>query len=394
MAKKLFLTLLSIFSFACASGYKIPEQSLDSTALSGAHVAGSYGADASYYNPANMAFASLEAEMESALTYIHLTSVHFEQGAYKEDSKRENFLVPKFFYRSPAMGDWRMGLSFTTPAGLSKRWEEGVRGQSNANEFTLEVFELNPSLSYKISDSLALGLGIRGVYSKGIVKNDMVTLGSYQELKGDSLDFGWNAALAFKPVESTNLSIAYRSKVNLSIEGDAGIRTPFGNINPEARVTIPLPATLSLALAKQWDDFLVEFVWDRVYWSAYKELDFDYDHDMTSNPILRALDASKAKNWKDTNTYRLGLSYQMNEAWKLMAGFGIDKNPIPDDRLGFELPDSDAKIYSLGARYKINSRHEVGAAFLVSDKEDRTTSIGTFSHTQAHLLTFGYTYRY
>lgn len=84
----------------------------------------------------------------------------------------------------------------------------------------------------------------------------------------------------------------------------------------------------------------------------------------------------------------------MNEVWKLMAGFGIDKNPIPDDRLGFELPDSDAKIYSLGARYKINSRHEVGAAFLVSDKEDRTTSVGTFSHTQAHLLTFGYTYRY
>lgn len=394
MIKKWLILSLATLSALHASGYKIPEQSLDSTALSGASVAANYGVDATYYNPANMAFAPKGRALEGALTYIHLTSVHFRKGAYKEDSRREDFLAPRFFYQGELKGDWRVGFSFTTPAGLSKRWHQGVQGRAMANEFTLEVFELNPTLAYKISDQWALGLGLRGIYTTGIVKNDIAAYKTTQELTGDSLDFGWNVALAFKPTPETNLSLTYRSKIDLSVEGDAKISTPMGSINPAARVTIPLPATLSVALAHDFGRLSAELVWERVFWDSYQNLNFDYDHPMHANPILRAFDTPRLKEWKNVDTYRLGVSYQMNEAWKLMAGFGMEKNPIPDGNLGFELPDSDARIYSVGARYKMNAKHEVGAAFLVSDKKDRTTSLGSFEKAQAHLFTLGYTYRY
>ena len=64
-------TLLSLSAATLlASGYRIPEQSLNSVALSAAYVASANGADASYYNPANMAFMAEGGYIETSLTYI------------------------------------------------------------------------------------------------------------------------------------------------------------------------------------------------------------------------------------------------------------------------------------------------------------------------------------
>jgi long-chain fatty acid transport protein len=50
----LALSSILITGSAWASAYRIPEQSVDSVAKSGANIASSMDADASYYNPANM----------------------------------------------------------------------------------------------------------------------------------------------------------------------------------------------------------------------------------------------------------------------------------------------------------------------------------------------------
>jgi long-chain fatty acid transport protein len=81
-----------------------------------------------------------------------------------------------------------------------------------------------------------------------------------------------------------------------------------------------------------------------------------------------------------------------------MAGFAIDKNPVPDQTLGFELPDSDAKIYSCGLRYQPTDTLTVGAAYLFDDKESRSVVNngvnGTFDNSAAHLVTAGLQYRF
>jgi long-chain fatty acid transport protein len=133
-----------------ASGYRIPEQSLNSVALSGAYAAGANGADASYYNPANMAFMEDGASLESALTYINLPSVKYsdkQNSLYDGQSKKEQFIVPTFHYVSPKQGNFRYGLSLVAPAGLSKRWDNAY-AKATAKEFTLKVFELNPTMRY------------------------------------------------------------------------------------------------------------------------------------------------------------------------------------------------------------------------------------------------------
>ena len=84
MKKILFLSL-NVASVLFANGYKIPEQSLSGMALSAANVANAKGADASYYNPANMVFNSNKNSFELLMTYIHLPKVKFENKDNKKN---------------------------------------------------------------------------------------------------------------------------------------------------------------------------------------------------------------------------------------------------------------------------------------------------------------------
>lgn len=391
-----------------ASGWRIPEQSLNGTALSAAYVANASGADASYYNPANMAWMTGGAEIEAAFTYINLTKIKYTDSlGFTNESKVEKFYVPTFHYVSPAVNDWRFGLSMVAPGGLSKRWDEAYP-KASAEEFTLKIIELNPTASYKVNDKFAVGFGLRGVYTDGIVKSDALDLTTApilkRDLTGDSIDFGYNLALSYKPVKNLTLSSTYRSKVDLTVEGNADLTgSEGGTRTSSASVTIPLPAVLNLAVAYSINKTTVEFVYERTYWSAYEKLDFNYDVDLT-NTQFATFDVAKDKNWKDVNAYRIGVTHQYSDVLKLMAGFAIDKNPAPDRTLGFELPDSDAKLYSVGFEYKVNDKTKIGLAYLYDQKESRTVmnrSVvnqtapnGTFEDASAHLVTMSLKYKF
>ncbi len=391
-------TLLSLSAATLlASGYRIPEQSLNGTALGAANVAGANGADASYYNPANMAFMGAGAEIETSLTYINLPKVDYTAAGATParnasgDSLKEQFLMPSLHYVSPKMGSWRYGLSIVAPAGLSKRWDEAYQMRTS-EEFTLQVVEINPTASYLVNDQFALGLGLRGVYTTGVIK--VSGPGYDNEMEADSIDFGYNLAMSYKPMNDLTLSATYRSKIDLTVKGDA--ITTLGGIarNGNVGTQIPLPASLALAAAYTMDKTTVELVFERTYWSAYEALDFQFE-----NPFAEgALGTKRAKDWKDVNAYRIGISHQYSDALKLMAGFAIDESPAPDSTLGFELPDSDAKLYSAGFEYKLSQNMKMGLAYLYSDKESRTvnnsTVNGTFSKGGAHLVTASLKYKF
>jgi long-chain fatty acid transport protein len=291
------------------------------------------------------------------------------------------------------MGNWRFGLSIVAPGGLSKRWDEAIP-KASAEEFSLKVIEVNPTVSYKFSDDFAIGFGLRGVYSEGVVKS---TAAASRDLTGDSIDFGYNLAMTYKPAKDMTLAATYRSKIDLTVEGNAdlysGAVKVFDNIG--ASVTVPLPASLALSASYVIDKTTLEFVFERTYWSAYDKLDFNYDRSIGG--LAPSFDAPKDKLWKDVNAYRIGVTHQYSDALKLMAAFAIDKNPAPDSTLSYELPDSDAKLYSVGFEYKLDKQMSIGMAYLFDDKESRTVNAsvnGTFTDSAAHLVTASLKYKF
>ncbi len=392
-------------TLAMASAYKLPEQSTRSMALSAAYVAGADSADASYFNPANMGWIEGNALVEAGLNYIHLPEIEFRGsvgGVPSDDnSKTEDFLIPYFHYLSSAHGAWRYGLSLVAPGGLSKRWTKPIQ-KMKAEEFTLKIFELNPSVSYTFSDTFSIGGGIRVLYADGKVKGYLKN--AYAEnMTGDTVEFGYNLALSYRPEPATTLSATYRSKVDLGLEGSSKGFVAIGSpqlpyYDTDGGVSVPLPATLALAAAHTFADTTVEIVYERTFWSSYEKLDFHFD-DKTVDAIFgQPID----KDWKDTNTVRIGVTHRLNEKWTVMAGYAWDETPIPEKSLAFELPDADANIFSAGAIMQVNKDTEAGFAILYDHKSERDIHApanengidGTFKKGGAVLANFSIGYRF
>lgn len=418
--KKILSISLIVSSVVMAGGYKIPETSTNAVALSAANVAHNQNsADAAYYNPAKMVFMSDTNHMEADILYIGLDAPKYEgtlkgTGPYDLDADAENFFLPSLNYVSEKLGDSnaRVGLSITVPGGLSKKWGEEP-AKTSAEEFTLEITEINPTAAFEITKNLAVAVGFRIVHTSGIVKSNgtiyIAALNSFgtlsRDMRGDSIDFGYNLALAYKPVDNLDVALTYRSQVNLSVEGNAKLDTTFAggqHYDGEAAVQIPLPAVLNAAVAYTLPtNTTIEFVYEKIYWSAYKSLDFSYAGG--EGPVLGAMFSTPInKSWKDTNAYRLGVTQEF-DSFTLMAGGVIDESPAPANTVGFELPDADSIAFSLGGRYKITKDLDIALSGLYSIHENRTISssdanengiVGEFSNSNVLILSAGLGYKF
>lgn len=423
----LFLLVLVLIntSIANASGYRITEQSLNFTALSGAYVANANGPDTAYYNPANMSWLKENWSVEVGAIYFHLPSIDYNDDRspnFDGDSKEENFLIPSVFAVSPEFNNFRFGFALVFPAGLSKRWDEPYP-RTFAHENSMTVIEANPSLSYKFNDKFSIGFGVRLLYSDATVKSDgsiiAVPAGGLGEgmppsdeyvrvsrdLDGDTTEFGYNIALAFRPNDKLSMAITYRAEVDLDMDGDGSLSAsdsfPLGLIPGKAyegsgSVSVPVPEELDFAIAYTLKRATIELAYARTFWSSYDELDFEYSTDL-EHPILEKVFGDPIpKDWDDVGAIRLGLTYYWSQKVTLMMGGGFDGNPVPDHTLSFDLPDSDTWFGSIGFRYHNYEKLSYGAAYLYANKEDRSatndTIDGEFSGGGAHLLSFSLTY--
>jgi long-chain fatty acid transport protein len=220
-------------------------------------------------------------------------------------------------------------------------------------------------------------------------------------MEGNSVEYGYNLATTYKPTNDINLAMTYRSNVNLKEEGDANLY--IGNLGKQysTDVTVPLPAALNLAVSKTWlDRYTLEFNYERTYWSKYKSLDFNYGSAINSS-LIEPFDNPKAKNWKDTDTFRVGATIDMNSITYMLA-YAKDETPIPKEYINYELPDSDGNILSMGIRVKVNDNLSWGLAYLHDEKDSTTLKagenkngiIGKFSGGGADLFTAGMSYEF
>jgi len=400
MKNLLKLTALSLVTATAiyAGGYKIPETSTNGVALSAANIAHVHSADAAYYNPANMIFMDDENSLEADLMYIGLDPINFKgsgsQAGDNIDAKSESFLVPSINYVSAELGNVRLGLSIVVPAGSSKRWNDSP-AVDKVEEFTLKVVEVNPTVAFKVSNEVAMAVGFRAVYSSGTVKS---TSSASRDMTGDSVDFGYNLALAYKPTKALEFGVTYRSNIKLHEEGNAKLYIGSAKVyDGGASVTVPLPAALNIAAAYTFESATtVELVYAKTYWSSYSSLDFDYTSAIS--PILVPFfDDAIAEDWKNSEAYRLGLTQEL-DGMTLMAGVVLDNSPIPESRMSYELPGSNSVSVSLGGRYNINDKINVGISTLYSMRENRDIKNddieGTFSNANVLIVSAGLGYKF
>ena len=380
--KRVLLSIVATCSLLNAGGYKVPEQSADSLGLAASNVAFSFGADAAYFNPANMMFLDGLHHFESTLGWFHINSIDFKSDDGKSySSKKFDSLAGTFSFVTPEIYEnWRFGLALAVPAAVGISWEDPETAFTG-KRFKLQVVELNPTVAYRINDKLAIALGARGVYSKGKIASDFGGFG-YREIQGDGINYGYNVALTYRPIEDLSLAVTYRSKVDMELKGstDADFNGQLAPISYHGKtsVKIPLPAQLVLAAGYKFSDFTLLLAFERTYWSKFKDYDFEFGDKTaahTSSPLSgyfkSFMDDPVVKNAKDTNTYRIGLAYDVNEKLRLMAGFSYDEDITSSEHTGLELPNTTSQAYTAGVNYKFTPNLEVGLGYVYQHRDKK-----------------------
>ena len=343
-----------------------------------------------------------------------------------------NFVYPEVFYKSPTFwGGFNAGLAVTAPSGMTMDWD-GVGGEFLDNSF-IAMIEVNPSISYKIGNWFGVGVGGRVVYGMGDFVNTLqvpyiATMqqglpGSHATVttKGTStvnqvsstngIGVGYNLAMTLKPLafwtDSLIVSATYRSPVHIDFKGELSAVAITGkrnnpivkaNMDADLILSTDIPPVLQVGVAQRLGKFLIEAVYERNFWSYGNKFEFQYQNQKFSN-ITGSMASQMGSNeqqrvkfmenmmsgadydsvaigrgWKDTNSYRVGVTYDVTEKFKAMASFAYDETPVPKDAFG--IPDADGYMMGVGVRYSMfKDTVDLGAAYSMTLKDNRESYI-------------------
>jgi len=407
--KKILPLFALLSSLLFGAGYQIPNNSINSQALSTANVANAHGADAAYYNPANMVYNDKRDSIELSVSYVTLEPISYSSSdnIYHIKSQTSTSIVPSLHYVSHKLNDKgiRIGFSIVSPAGLTREWKDAP-ASATAKNYTLNTIEFNPSVAIPITPTLSVGLGFRYILASGEIELDgsfiplSPTTAPYTlNMDGDAQAAGYNLAFSYNATKSLNISATYRSKIVLNIKGSADAIFAGTPISSKASISAPIPANFIFALAYTFPTgTTIETTYDKTYWSAITETNFEFDDPTLENTIGR----TAPKKWNDTVAYRVGLTQKLS-TMTLMTGFAYSTNASQDEQyVTFSSPETDFLTYSIGARYTINSNLELGLSALYAQGEERDISQpthalgvnGTLGERDIYVLNFGAEYKF
>ena len=340
-------------------------------------------------------------------------------------------IVPSMFYVMDLNPRMHFGIGISVPFGLKTEYDSSWIGRFQGISSEVKTLNINPSLSYKLSDSFSIGGGIS--YQRG--KVDLKTAVNYSataaaaggvplltatlgpNLEGQnttSVDgdaWGFNVGGLFNVAPATRVGIHYRSSLDYKLDGNtsfsnvpaafAGIpAAAAGTSNGNVKLDLKTPDNLSFSVAHklndQWD-LLGDLTW--WHWSKIKQLPVV----RTSGPANGTTLSTLAFNFDDTWRASIGANYKLNGPWTLKLGAAYDQSPVPNaESRSVRLPDNDRYWLSAGAAYQVSRNGKLDFGYtLVSAKnadinnDQRATGAGLVNGSyKAHVHVLGVQYQH
>lgn len=283
--------------------------------------------------------------------------------------------VPNGYFAFRLTPDVHLGVGMNAPFGLATEYDPTWAGRTQAIKSELKTINVNPSIAWKVNDSLSLGAGLSLQYIEATLSN-ATGVGLPPDVgvvKGDDYGWGFNLGALWQLNAATRIGLTYRSEVDYTLEGDLKVNG-VTQVDPVfADATMPDSASLSLfhRVNERWD-LLADATWTG--WSDFRELR------IVNTAIL------VEHNWRDTWRFSVGTNYRYNDRLTLRGGVAFDQRAASDTYRTARIPDEDRTWLAFGAQYRMSSRMaiDVGYAHLfVSDArinkpENGVTLTGTY----------------
>ena len=265
-----------------------------------------------------------------------------------------------------ALGDLSAGIGLTVPFGSLTRWPNDGPFRTATTFSTLPLLDIKPTLAYKVTENLSLGLGadiytFTGLVGEGHAERQSVwpgglgiPAGSKVELSGKDTAASFNASLLYTALRNTdgkplaNIGFVYRSQATLHL---SGALLANGAKVSDARATLVLPQVITGAIAiwpvrtseREWK---LEMDVDYVGWKSVRNLDVTLGSGVT---------IAQPQNWRSTYAVMLGTEYKWlaleslpNWEVALRGGYTNQQTQMPDLTFDPGIPSSDLHVVGGG----------------------------------------------
>lgn len=367
--------LLVFASTSHASGFSVPGGlSIMGLGTADTLVANPVEVGALAYNPAAMSFHK-DMNLVLGLTAVWPNSEITPEGENKRisDDPDSPIFVPNLYFMSPVTDRLTLGVGVNAPFGLETNWKGGTfpkfSGPLASLEPTksrLEMFNLNPNISYRITKhaSIAAGLDYYRVL-KAISDTQDIGLSG----KGDNL--GWNAAFMYVH-DRWSFGLSYHSSVTVELDGVFDATKVLG-FKVDTHTELDFPDILRLGVRYQVNEKLaVEFDFDRTGWSAFDEIVVKSAVDLPAAGISTgSILAITKNNWSNTNSYHIGTTYQVMPATQLRFGYTLNQNPQAESNYSARYPNARRHLFSAGLKHEYKG-WDLEGGIMYGRWEDRT----------------------
>lgn len=426
MRKLLSLTLMALAgSTAFAGGYRVSLQGQKQLAMGHTGVAVVNSAEAAFFNPAGLSFLEDKFNLSVGANAL-FAKTKFQNETYNWKNSTENMGTPFNVYASYKINKWlTAGLAVYTPYGSAVEWDKDWEGSHLVNNIDLQAIYIQPTISVKVSDEFSFGGG--PIYVTGSVEFNRNLNRSLTDENGNRTDvtldakgitaWGYTAGFMFNPCKDLRLGFNYRSEIIMEArDGDAKFNDVSAflqpnstnpNTNPNQLVLgntnfdadLPLPAEITAGLSYNiTDKWMIAFDYNRTLWRAYDALVVKFDQSNIAQSNVPT--SNNARNYHDTNTYRVGTQYKATEKFTFRAGWYKDESPISAGYFAPETPRNDSMGFTGGLTYQITKKLGVDASFLYLHFDEIDASYDHYTETTvvngqpvSSAISFGGTYK-
>jgi long-chain fatty acid transport protein len=396
MNKLISMVVVLVAADVLAAGFRIDVESGRGTAMGSALSALADDSSANFYNAAGLTAAGKGFEVMVGDTLI-MPSIKFLSPGGDQTSTQFNVLPPPHLYaRVGLLDELALGVGVFTQFGSAVHWPEDWAGQFLIHEATLQTFDVDINLAYRIHRRLSFAAGVNVIRGTVAIARHLDFVESQGEvtLGGGAWGVDFNAGVRVEVIEDHLwFGGQVRTATNLQFTGNAH----FDNVPVEfqskiydqpikAAVTLPLTAQFGLGL-KLFSRLKIGVDVTYVDWSSFRELRIAFDNPDLTVPL--------PKSWFDTASFHLGLEYDVTPSIAARLGFIYDPTPSPAGTLTPDLPDASRLNFCAGVGYRHPSGFFADLGFQVVALLSQTSTAagfpGTYSGTAGVLsLSVGY----
>ena len=404
-------------SQARAGAFLLREQSAGALALSTAGAAaGGGGLGAAFWNGATITdYAGWQSSWsvtgimpDSRMTATSTSTLYPSAGAGVSRSSgdvAQDAVLPSGVTSYQLNDKIWLGLAINTPFGLTTQAPDKWDGSVNGITTKVASYDLNPSIAYKVTDTLSVSAGLQAMYFKAYLRGATGILPTFSDasVKGDSWGYGVTLGATWKPVDGTELGLGYRSAVREKVAGNINFSALTGGLpagSYPARLNIVTPDIVTLGLKQKITPaftLLAGFEWD--HWNVDQDLAiYSPGAFPPAGTTYETLKLRYQNGWLAS----LGGEYAWSSALTLRAGLAYEKSPITDTTRLPILPDSDRIWTSIGAGWKISDKLSADVSyahlFAKNGTIDQTTTgpVTLTADVKSHvdIVSVGITYRF